>query len=157
MSVPASVIAEAKRLGLPLSQCTVGGVPLAATEEKGRLPAANARKVRSKTELLYMHELERQRAAGEIVRYRYEGLRFQLLEHGQPKKTYEPDWVAWLPDGRIRCIEIKPRRYIFRENDARAVYLWAKQQWGGACIEFIALRRTDSGWREIWNDDLTDT
>ncbi len=68
----------------------------------------------NKTEEAYRQHLEIRKQAGEIVWYRFEGIRLVLAE----RCSYTPDFAVMLPDGTIELHEVKGARALFRD-DAR--------------------------------------
>jgi hypothetical protein len=104
--------------------------PAATAPTKG---AGKLRGVPNKTELRFLGDvLEPMVAAGELVRVEYEAITFHV--HGVAR--YTPDFVGWLPDGRIHCFEVKGAHV--REQDrvrwkahsrARPWVWWSLHQW----------------------------
>ena len=58
----------------------------------------------NKNEAAYARELERRQRDGEIVRYRFEPMKFRLADLA----FYTPDFEVQLPDGTIEFHEVKP-------------------------------------------------
>jgi hypothetical protein len=58
---------------------------------------------RNRTEAAYEAYLERQKAAGEILWFRFEGLKFRLAD----STFYTPDFAVMRADGQIECHEVK--------------------------------------------------
>ena len=77
---------------------------------KGRLKAGDL----NKTEEAYRQHLEILKRAGEIVWYRFEGIRLILAEGC----SYTPDFAVMRPDGMIELHEVKGAKALFRD-DAR--------------------------------------
>jgi len=122
------------------------------TERRG----SPIRRMRSKTEQRFAAYLDRLRADGAILRWRYEAERLQLAEHGQPAVTYTPDFVAWLPGGRRLYFEIKSRFHRDSDTETRRIFLWARQQYGDLNHTFEAYRELDGHpgeFREMWRGE----
>ena len=58
----------------------------------------------NKNEAAYARQLEERQRAGEIVRYRFEPMKFRLADLAY----YTPDFEVQLPDGTIEFHEVKP-------------------------------------------------
>lgn len=65
----------------------------------GRLPAG----VMNKTEQAYASHLEAKKAAGEVLWYRFEGVKLRLAD----STFYTPDFAVMVADGIMECHEIK--------------------------------------------------
>lgn len=81
---------------------------------KRRFPRARARRqpgVMNKLEAMYAEELNRRKAAGEIVAWWYEGITFKLA----PDCRYTPDFLVQLDNGELELHETKG----FWKDDAR--------------------------------------
>ena len=128
--------------------------PQKPEQTKSQSVKVRVRRMRSKTEKLFALELDAMKAHGTITRWRYEGLRFQLLDHDGAQRTYTSDFVAWKAGGQLLVIEIKPKTAMYNEREARTAFLWAQQEYSSPWMEFRAYRRTDCGWEEIWNAPL---
>jgi hypothetical protein len=82
------------------------------------------------TERDYGAHLEALKSAGEIVWYRFEGIKFRLAD----KTFYTPDFAVMLADGTLQAHEVKG----FWEDDAKVKIKVASAQYP---IEFIAVKR----------------
>lgn len=69
---------------------------------KGRIPRRVAGQM-SSTEVKYASLLEARQTKGEIIWYKYEGLKFRLAD----KTFYTPDFVIQLPNGELEVHEVK--------------------------------------------------
>ena len=128
-----------------IAMAMCGGVPLAETK-----PAAKRSDgwpgFKSKWESLYAVELDYQKAAGEIVEWLYEPITLNLTESSivDGKKvraiTYTPDFAAWLPDGKLRFIEIKGYR---RTKDINR-FKQGKDKFRN--VEFIMVKHVSGEW-----------
>lgn len=74
----------------------------------GRLKAGTM----NKTEAAYAATLDRRRMAGEVVWFKFEGIKFRLAEN----TTYTPDFAVMLADGSLEMHEVKG----FWTDDGRA-------------------------------------
>lgn len=66
----------------------------------GRLPKGKM----NKTEEQYAHILEQRKMCGEILWYKFEGIRFVLADHSC---SYTPDFCVLMKDGEIQIHEVK--------------------------------------------------
>lgn len=73
----------------------------------GRLPTGQ----RNKTEAQYEQTLELQRQAGNVLWYRFEGIKLRLADN----TFYTPDFAVMRDDGVLECHEVKG----FWQDDAR--------------------------------------
>lgn len=55
------------------------------------------------TEAKYAEHLDRLKLTGEVLWYRFEGIRFRIGEGA----NYTPDFIVMRPSGLIECIEVK--------------------------------------------------
>lgn len=67
---------------------------------------------RNKTEAAYEQMLESMRLAGEVIWYKFEGLKLRLADN----TFYTPDFFVLAADGRLEAHEVKG----FWQDDARA-------------------------------------
>lgn len=95
-------IEEYKKLGI--KRATGGGKPMYAA---GRLRVGQ----RNKTEARYEQLLELRKHAGEILWYRFEGIKIRLADN----TFYTPDFAVMLSDGQMQLHEVKG----FWTDDAR--------------------------------------
>lgn len=96
----------------------------------------------NKTEAAYGMHLEARKIAGEVVWYRFEGMKFRLADN----TFYTPDYAVMLSNGQLEAHEVKG----FWQDDARvkikvaasmypikfiAVKIKAKRDGGGFAVE----------------------
>ena len=102
---------------------------------KGRLKTG----VMNKTEEAYAAELELQKISGEILWYKFEGIKLRLADN----TFYTPDFVVLVYDGYLECHEVKG----FWRDDARAKIKIAADLYP---FKFIAAKpiakRCGGGW-----------
>lgn len=93
----------------------------------------------NKTEAAYAHFLEGRKFAGEVLWYKFEGLKFRLAD----KTFYTPDFAVLLTDGTFQIHEVKGHWM----DDARAKIKVAAELYP---FEFIAVKvrakRDGGGW-----------
>lgn len=93
----------------------------------------------NKTETAYRDHLEVQRAAGLIIWYKFEGIKFRLADN----TFYTPDFAVLVADGRLQAHEVKG----YWEDDARVKIKVAADLYP---IEFIAVKvrakKDGGGW-----------
>ncbi len=132
-----------------ISGATIHGRPLAEVDKPRKKQSDGWPGYKSKWESLYSVELEWQRKAGEITVWFYEPITFHLTESsivdGKRVRaiTYTPDFVCWLPDGRMRCVEIKGYR---RTKDINR-FKQAKDRFRH--IEFVMVKRENNSWKRL--------
>lgn len=94
---------------------------------------------RNKTESAYELHLEARRAAGEIVWFRFEGLKLRLADN----TFYTPDFAVMRSDGQLECHEVKGHW----QDDARVKVKVAAEMYP---FRFIAVKarpkRDGGGW-----------
>jgi len=147
---PQTVEEQLRALGVDPSRVTVGPAPAAVATAPG-LPSV-ARKApprpngMNKTEAAYAWDLELLQRAGEITRWRFEGITLRLDDPTDGKRgiRYTPDFNLWLPGGGLRLIEIKG----FLREDAKLKFLWARQQYPE--WDFQMLRREGGQWVRLF-------
>jgi hypothetical protein len=94
-----------------IAEATVGGKSLAEATAKPKEHKYG--QFRSKWEALYATELDYLKASGDILDWQYEAIRLKLTEarivngKARPGIWYTPDFAVWLPDGKLRFIEVK--------------------------------------------------
>jgi len=95
--------------------------------------------VMNKTEQAYANHLESQKAAGIILWWKFEGLKFRLADN----TFYTPDFAVMLPDGMIEIREVKG----FWTDDARVKIKIAAEMYP---FDFIAVKakakKDGGGW-----------
>lgn len=84
----------------------------------------------NKTEAEYASILEARRVAGEVVWYRFEGVKLRLADN----TFYTPDFAVMLSSGQMQCHEVKG----FWQDDARAKIKIAADLYP---FEFLAVRK----------------
>lgn len=89
---------------------------------------------KNKTETAYEFELEARYRAGEIVWYKFEGLKFRLADN----TFYTPDFAVMLKGGQIELHEVKG----FWKDDARAKIKIAADMYP---FQFIAVTKDRYG------------
>lgn len=101
------------------------------TQALGRLKAGT----RNRTEAAYeLHLLERARA-GEVVWFRFEGLKLRLAD----STFYTPDFAVMLAGGQMECHEVKG----YWLDDARVKVKVAAELYP---FRFIAATKSKTGW-----------
>jgi len=88
-------------------------------------------------EKLYQEYLFFRRAAGEILWYKYEGIKLRLAD----KTFYNPDFVVMTHEGFLEIHEVKG----FWEDDARVKIKVAAQMFP---FRFLGITKTKDGWKE---------
>ncbi|MGB3271111.1 MAG: DUF1064 domain-containing protein [Rhodanobacter sp.] len=93
----------------------------------------------NKTEAAYAQHLEIRKVAGEILWYRFEGVKLRLADN----TFYSPDFVVMLADGTLECHEVKG----FWQDDARVKIKVAADQYP---MRFVAVKvrakKNGGGW-----------
>lgn len=93
----------------------------------------------NKTESAYSRHLELLKAAGQVVWYRFEGMKFRLAD----STFYTPDFAVMLPGGLMQLHEVKG----FWTDDARVKIKVAADQYP---FEFVAVKaktkKSGGGW-----------
>jgi hypothetical protein len=82
------------------------------------------------TEAEYGRHLEVLKAAGDVVWYKFEGMKFRLADN----TFYTPDFAVMLKDGSLQAHEVKG----FWEDDAKVKIKVASDMYP---IEFIAVKK----------------
>ena len=102
----------------------------------GRLPVGTL----NKAELAYQNELERQKGLGEVLWYRFEGLKLRLAD----KTFYTPDFAVMIANGTLEMREVKG----FWTDDAKVKIKVAAAMYP---FRFIAVRpeakKRGGGWK----------
>lgn len=119
-------------------------------EEKPKAKASDSWPgFRSKWESMFAVVLDQKVADGDIVEWKYEPITFRLTEQSvvDGKKVravrYTPDFVCWLPSGKLRCVEIKGRRRIEAINRFKV----AKDKFRN--IEWLMVTREGGTWKQL--------
>ena len=101
----------------------------------GRLKTGQA----NKTEASYGQHLELLKQAGEVLWYRFEGVKLRLADN----TFYTPDYAVMQKDGQLELHEVKG----FWQDDARVKIKVAADQYP---LKFIAVtaksKKTGGGW-----------
>jgi hypothetical protein len=143
---------QLRRMGLDddqIAHTTIDGKPVAEADKPGPVASDGWPGYRSKWEALYAVDLDYQKSAGDIIEWMYESITFKLTEativEGKRKRaiTYTPDFVCWLPDGRIRCVEVKG----FQNTQAINRFKLAKDKFRQ--FEFLMVSRNKGSWGRI--------
>jgi len=93
----------------------------------------------NKTEAAYQQHLELRKHAGEIVWYRFEGIKLRLAD----KTFYTPDFAVMLTDGAMELHEVKG----YWLDDARAKTKIAAEQYPFRIIAVTAKsKKAGGGW-----------
>lgn len=102
----------------------------------GRLKAG----AMNKTEAAYAAALDLRRAAGEVLWFKFEGLKFRLAD----STFYTPDFAVMLASGALEAHEVKGHW----EDDARAKIKIAADMYPLRFIAVQALpKKAGGGWR----------
>ena len=96
----------------------------------------------NKTEARYAQHLEALRHVGEVLWYRFEGMKFRLAD----STFYTPDFAVMVASGQLECHEVKGGHW---EDDARVKTKCAADQYP---LRFIAVTaQKGGGWaREVF-------
>jgi hypothetical protein len=97
----------------------------------GRLPAGKM----NKTEAQYAQHLALRQRDGDIVWYRFEGLKFRLADN----TFYSPDFAVMRANGEIELHEVKG----FMMDDANVKVKVAADQYP---FQFFVVRKSKIGW-----------
>lgn len=93
----------------------------------------------NKTEAAYAQHLEARKAVGEVLWYRFEGIKLRLADN----TFYSPDFAVLLADGSLECHEVKGHWM----DDARVKIKVAADQYP---MRFIAVKvrakKHGGGW-----------
>lgn len=89
----------------------------------------------NKTEAAYAAHLELRKIAGEVVWFKFEGLKFRLAD----STFYTPDFAVMLASGQLEAHEVKG----FWQDDARAKIKIAAEMYP---LRFIAIKKAGKGW-----------
>lgn len=92
---------------------------------------------RNKTEQAYEDHLESRRMVGDILWYRFEGLKLRLADN----TFYTPDFAVLAGDGYLECHEVKG----FWTDDARVKIKVAAEQYPFRFIAFKAVAKNRGG------------
>jgi hypothetical protein len=89
----------------------------------------------NKTEAAYGRTLELRKAAGEVLWYRFEGVKLRLAD----STFYTPDYAVMLADGSLELHEVKG----FWEDDARVKIKVAAEMYP---MRFVAVTSKRGAW-----------
>jgi hypothetical protein len=94
---------------------------------------------RNKTEQAYEEHLERLRMVGDVLWYRFEGIKLRLADN----TFYTPDFAVLAGDGYLECHEVKG----FWTDDAKVKIKVAADQYPFRFIAFKAVaKKNGGGW-----------
>ena len=94
----------------------------------------------NKTEAAYAQTLEQRKAAGEVVWYRFEGLKFRLADN----TFYTPDFAVLLAGGALEAHEVKG----YWQDEARAKIKIAADMYPLRFVAVQALpKKAGGGWK----------
>ena len=105
----------------------------------GRLPAGTM----NKTEAAYALHLEAMKQAGEVLWYKFEGVKLRLADN----TTYSTDFAVMAADGVMECHEVKG----FWQDDARVKIKVAASLDPFRFIAIKARAKKDGGGWEVEN------
>lgn len=91
----------------------------------------------NKTEAAYAQHLELRRAAGEVVWFKFEGMKLRLADN----TFYSPDFAVMLASGQLEQHEVKG----FWQDDARAKIKIAADMYPFRFIAIKARAKKDGG------------
>jgi hypothetical protein len=110
--------------------------PAGGIRALGRLKAG----AMNKTEAAYERDLRVALMIGDILWYRFEGLKLRLADN----TFYTPDFAVMLSNGQIECHEVKG----FWQEDARVKIKCAADQYPFRFIAVQALpKKAGGGWK----------
>lgn len=95
----------------------------------------------NKTEQAYADHLELLRAAGEILWFKFEGVKLRLAD----KTFYSPDFAVMRADGLLECHEVKG----FWTDDARVKIKVAADQYPFRFIAVKVRAKSDGGGWQV--------
>ena len=95
----------------------------------------------NKTEAGYGQHLELLKRAGEVLWFRFEGVKLRLADN----TFYTPDFAVMLANGQIECHEVKG----FWQDDARAKIKIAADQYPFRFIAVKVKTKKDGGGWEV--------
>lgn len=94
----------------------------------------------NRTEAAYGQHLEARRVAGEVLWFRFEGLKFRLAD----STFYTPDYAVLLADNSLECHEVKGHW----EDDARVKIKVAASLYPVKFVAVTALaKKHGGGWK----------
>lgn len=91
----------------------------------------------NKTEQAYADHLDRLRSAGDVLWFRFEGLKFRLADN----TFYTPDFAVMRSDGQLEAHEVKG----FWTDDARVKIKVAAEQYPLTFLAVKAKAKKDGG------------
>lgn len=117
--------------------------PTGATS-KQRMQALGRMKVgaMNKTETAYAATLEQRKQAGEVVWFKFEGMKFRLADN----TFYTPDFVVLLADGALEAHEVKGARAIFQDDAKAKVKIAADMYPLAFVVAFPIPKNKGGGW-----------
>lgn len=94
----------------------------------------------NKTEMAYAATLDHRKTIGQVVWYKFEGLKFRLADN----TFYTPDFAVMLTNGELEAHEVKG----FWQDDARAKIKIAADMYPLRFIAVQALpKKAGGGWK----------
>jgi hypothetical protein len=109
-----------------------------STETSGRLALGRLKAgTQNKTESEYEAELRLRMAVGQVLWYRFEGLKLRLADN----TFYTPDFAVMRADGSLECHEVKG----FWADDARVKIKVAAEMYPFRFIAIMKLPKRDGG------------
>ncbi|ALD93483.1 hypothetical protein CR3_4301 [Cupriavidus gilardii CR3] len=113
--------------------------PVATTRAYDRMRALGRLKTgaMNKTEQAYARHLDLRRQAGEVLWFRFEGMKLRLADN----TFYTPDFAVMAADGQLECHEVKG----FWTDDARVKIKVAAEQYPLTFLAVKAKAKKDGG------------
>lgn len=96
----------------------------------------------NKTEQAYGDALEMRRHAGEVLWYRFEGLKLRLADN----TFYTPDYAVMLASGQIECHEVKGSPGIFTDDAKVKVKVAAEMYPFAFVVAYPIAKNRGGGW-----------
>ncbi|WNG69307.1 DUF1064 domain-containing protein [Cupriavidus gilardii] len=115
------------------------GTSVATTRAYDRMRALGRLKIgaMNKTEQAYAQYLDLRRQAGEVLWFRFEGMKLRLADN----TFYTPDFAVMAADGQLECHEVKG----FWTDDARVKIKVAAEQYPLTFLAVKAKAKKDGG------------
>lgn len=104
----------------------------------GRLKAGE----RNKTEQAYENLLEAMRISGEVLWYKFEGMKLRLADN----TFYTPDFAVMLSNGQMEMHEVKGARAIFADDAKVKVKVAAELYPFPFVVAFPVPKSRGGGW-----------
>ena len=96
----------------------------------------------NKTEEAYSFYLEKLKNAGEIVWYKFEGVKLRLADN----TFYTPDFAVMLANGELQAHEVKGARAIYQDDAKVKVKVAAEMYPIEFCVVFPIPKSRGGGW-----------